>query len=257
MHLGLCFPADFREMRAMERNAGISISGLTVEKAGRRLLDGIDLALPERRIGLVGRNGSGKTTLARAICGLIDPTAGTVMIRGVDVARDRKGALGAVGMIFQNPDHQIIFPTVLEEVAFGLRQQGRSRAAAREAAMAALAAFGRADWAQRAVATLSQGQRHLVCLISVLAMKPGVLVLDEPFTGLDIPTVRQLVALLRGLDQQVLHITHDPALLDGYDRVVWLDRGRVAQDGPAEAVLQDYLARMTDGGDDAFADLPG
>ncbi|WP_238366397.1 energy-coupling factor ABC transporter ATP-binding protein [Mesobacterium pallidum] len=241
----------------MERDAGISITGLTVEKAGRRLLDGIDLMLTESRIGLVGRNGSGKTTLARAICGLIEPQAGAVTIRGVDVVRDRKGALGAVGMIFQNPDHQIIFPTVVEEIAFGLRQQGRSRREARAVARDELAIFGREDWAERPVATLSQGQRHLVCLISVLAMKPSVLLLDEPFTGLDIPTVRQLQALLRGLDPQVIHITHDPALLDGYDRVLWLDGGRVQQDGPAPAVLRDYLAAMTDGGADAFADLTG
>ena len=94
-------------------------------------------------------------------------------IKGVDVFRDRKGALSEIGIIFQNPDHQIIFPTVEEEVAFGVRQQGNSKEVAQNKARDALNRFGVGDWSERSIAELSQGQKHLICLISVLAMSPS------------------------------------------------------------------------------------
>ena len=236
----------------------VEVERASVRLGGVAVLDGLSLDLSQRRIGVVGRNGSGKSTLARLLCGLIAPDEGSVRIDGVDVVRDRKGALRKVGILFQNPDHQIIFPTVEEEVGFGLRQLGRSRTEARDAAHAALARFGKQDWAARSVSTLSQGQRHLVCLIAVLAMEPAVVILDEPFTGLDIPTTR---ALRRHLDRAapaLIQITHEPAALDGYDRVVWIDGGRVHRDGPAAAVLDEYLTEMTREEDaDAGTDLAG
>ena len=228
---------------------GVALTDVTVARGGREILAGLTLALTERRIGVVGRNGSGKSTLARAICGLIEPAEGRITVAGVDVVRDRKAAIGAVGILFQNPDHQIIFPTVEEEIAFGLTQQGETREAARDGAQAMLARFGRADWADRAVHTLSQGQRHLVCLMAVLAMEPATIVLDEPFAGLDIPTTRALNRHLEALDQQLLHITHDPATLAGYDRVLWLEEGRVAGDGPAGEVLAAFTAAMEEMGE--------
>ncbi|ETX28933.1 energy-coupling factor ABC transporter ATP-binding protein [Roseivivax isoporae] len=218
----------------------IEVEDVTVSLGGRRVLDSLRLSLPERRIGIVGRNGSGKSTLARAIAGLIVPEAGRVTIGGADMARDRRAALRSVGILFQNPDHQIIFPTVEEELAFGLRQLGRDPAGAAEM----LVRFGRADWAGRPVAELSQGQRHLVCLMAVLAMRPRVILFDEPFSGLDIPTTRALRALVAGLEETVIQITHDPAAIDGYDRVVWIDAGTVRADGPPAAVLPAYLAEM-------------
>ncbi len=237
--------------------ARIELRGIRLRRGERQVLDDISLDIAARRIGVVGRNGSGKTTLARVLCGLAQPDAGAVRIGGVDVQSDRRGALQAVGLIFQNPDHQIIFPTVEEEVAFGLAQQGRPRAEARAAARAALAEFGREDWAPRPVATLSQGQRHLVCLISVLAMRPAVIVLDEPFTGLDLPTTRALRRALDALPQTLVQITHQPAALAGYDHLVWLEEGRVAAQGPVAEVLPAFEAAMAREDGDAFADLPG
>ncbi len=223
---------------------GIILHNVGLTRGGRRALDAVSLTLTERRIGVVGRNGSGKSSLARLIGGLAEPDEGRVTIDGADPARDRTAALGAVGMIFQNPDHQIIFPTVEEEVAFGLAQQGARRAAARAAARAALARHGRADWADRPTQALSQGQRHLLCLISVLAMAPRTVILDEPFAGLDIPTSRRLHRELDRLRQRVILITHDPDALRGYDRVIWLDDGRVRADGPAAPTLAAFEAEM-------------
>jgi biotin transport system ATP-binding protein len=236
-------------------SATVRLQDVSCSLGGRAVLSDLTLEIGERRVGIVGRNGSGKSTLARVIAGLIAPETGRVEIGGVDVARDRRGAVRTVGMLFQNPDHQIIFPTVEEELAFGLSQLGQPKAEARAGARAMLARFGHEGWAARPVAELSQGQRHLVCLMAVLAMEPAVLLLDEPFTGLDIPTTRALRRHLAGIAPSVIQITHDPAALAGYDRVIWVEAGRVRQDGPAEATLADFLAAMETETDDAGTDL--
>ncbi|WP_089903879.1 energy-coupling factor ABC transporter ATP-binding protein [Loktanella fryxellensis] len=228
-----------------ETGAAIVLSGVSLTRGGRPVLQDIDLSTDARRIGIVGRNGSGKTTLARLICGLIAPDTGTVRIGGVDVARDRRAALRTVGILFQNPDHQIIFPTVEEELAFGLTQMGRTKEQAQAAVTAILARFGRAHWHDAAIHTLSHGQKQLVCLMAVLAMEPRVVVLDEPFSGLDLPTRMQLTAAFARIDAGIVHITHDPDVVRDYDHVIWMDGGRVAMQGDAAPVLDAYVARMT------------
>ncbi|MCL7406817.1 energy-coupling factor ABC transporter ATP-binding protein [Paradonghicola geojensis] len=222
----------------------IQIQSLSCHYGDKAVLDTVTLELSEARVAIVGRNGSGKSTLAKAISGLIRPEQGRILINGVDVLKDRKAALSAVGILFQNPDHQIIFPTVEEEISFGLRQLGRSKPDAAEETSNLLANFGKSDWAKRPVSTLSQGQRHLVCLMSVLAMAPAVIILDEPFSGLDIPTTRALQKRLNQLDQTLIHITHDPSIIADYDRVIWIEAGKVIADGTPYTVLPDYLRVM-------------
>lgn len=237
---------------------GISLAGAGCRIDGKAILRDITVHLTERRIGIIGRNGSGKTTLLRLIAGLIAPDTGTVRIGGTDPSGDRKAAIGLVGLLFQNPDHQIIFPTVEEEIAFGLRQQGRSVAQARVAAREVLRQHGRSHWAGVSVQTLSQGQRHYLCLMTVLAMAPAVILLDEPFSSLDLPTQTRLRRVLDALPQQVITITHDPALLHGYGRLLWLDAGRLRADGPPGSVLPEFQREMHRLGEaDADTDLPG
>lgn len=209
---------------------------------GRQILAPLSLALRERRIGIVGRNGSGKSTLARLMAGLIAPSEGRVLAGGAELHSDRRAALDRVGILFQNPDHQIIFPTCGEEVAFGLAQQGRKDAEA--GARAALEAFGKGHWWARPVSALSQGQRHLLCLIAVLAMAPETLILDEPFAGLDIPTTRALHRVLAARPERLVLISHDPAALAGFDRVIWIEAGRIEADGAAGEVLARFTAAM-------------
>jgi biotin transport system ATP-binding protein len=208
------------------------------------VIDGVSLDMPERRIGIIGANGSGKSTLARLIAGLIAPDDGTVRVNDVDVFKDRKGALETIGIIFQNPDHQIIFPTCVEEIAFGLIQQGLSRAEADKRARAILAKYDRGDWADRLAHHLSQGQRHFLCLISILAMTPNTIILDEPYAGLDLPTSLRLHRTLADLEQQVVMITHDPRVLADFDRIIWLDQGRVVGDGAADVILPKFNSEM-------------
>ena len=231
----------------------INIQSLTYKYGDRTALSDISLELTERRIAIVGRNGSGKSTLAQAICGLIKPDTGKVMVNNVDVLNDRSEALNTVGIIFQNPDHQIIFPTVIEEIGFGIRQLGVSKQDAKTRSLEVLKRFNRTDWADRPVSGFSQGQRQLICLMSVIAMAPKVIVLDEPFSGLDIPTKRALQKRFVGLEQTLIHITHDPELVRDYDRLIWIENGEVTADGTPDTVLPDFLSAME--ADDAGFDL--
>ena len=225
---------------------------------GKSVLHEVSVRSSARRIGMVGRNGSGKSTFARLFAGLIAPTTGSVEVRGVDVAKDRRAALSTVGILFQNPDHQIIFPTVEEELAFGLLQQGVSKADAAEQVAQLLAQFGKSHWAPEAAHSLSQGQKKLVCLMAVLAMKPKAIVLDEPLSGLDIPTQLQLSRYLDDADAMLVHIAHDPDHIRDYDEVLWLEEGRLVADGAPAKVLPAFTARMHElGGGDALSDLAG
>ncbi len=233
-----------------------ALRGMSLAKGGRTIFDGLSLDLSERRVGLIGRNGSGKSLLSRLIAGLILPDSGSVRVCGVDVGRDRRAAIGTVGILFQNPDHQIIFPTVEEEIAFGLTQQGRPKKDARAAAGDILAHFGCERWAGRSIQTLSQGQRHLVCLLAIIAMRPRLILLDEPFAGLDAPTTQRLTRHIAKLEQSVLHVTHHLPSLDGYERVIWLEAGRIVADGAPETILPAYEAEMARRGAlDDIADL--
>ena len=216
--------------------------GLTIE--GRCILSDITLSLRAKRIGIVGANGSGKSTLARIIAGLTEPTTGSVGVNGVDVCRNRTDAICEVGIIFQNPDHQIIFPTVEEDLAFGPRQQGHSRSEALKLAHAVLDRFDVSDWAEQPISRLSQGQKHLVCLLSVLIMEPAVIIMDEPFTGLDLRTIQILTGILAEFEHTIIHVTHDLATLENYDQVIWIDDGRVGAMGEPNSAIKAYVASI-------------
>ncbi len=225
---------------------------------GKVILSDLTLTLTQARIGIIGRNGSGKTTLLRLMAGLIAPTAGEVRLGTLDPARDRKAMLSQLGILFQNPDHQILFPTVGEELAFGLTQMGQSQTDARAAVRALLAIEGRAHWDGAATHTLSHGQRQYLCLLAVLAMQPAILLLDEPFAALDLPSQARLRRRLAGLSQRVITISHDPAAVAQSDRVIWLESGRIKADGAAGPVLAEFTADMARIGEaDADADLSG
>ncbi|SOB94438.1 energy-coupling factor ABC transporter ATP-binding protein [Rhodobacter maris] len=224
--------------------AGIEIENVRLAREEQSVFAGLNLRLVERRIGVVGRNGAGKSSLIRLMAGLMAPQAGRVRVAGVDVAQDRHAALHTVGILFQNPDHQIIFPVVIEEIAFGLEQMGLTRAEARARARAVLARHGREDWAERLCHTLSQGQRQLLCLMAVLAMEPRWIFFDEPFASLDMPTALAIEARIAALEQNVVLVTHDPARVAGFDRILWLEGGAVAADGAPDDVLPRYSAAM-------------
>ncbi len=174
------------------------------------------------------------------------------------MAKDRKAAIRTVGILFQNPDHQIIFPTVEEEIAFGLVQLGRKRDAAAQETREILELFGKSHWAGAATHALSQGQKQLVCLMAILAMRPAVIVLDEPYSGLDIPTRLQLMRVVDEVEASIIQVTHDPDSVRHFERVIWVDRGRIREDGQAADVLSQFEHQMHNWGEqDDLSDLSG
>lgn len=222
----------------------IYLKDVIFEFETHRVIDQITLNVSEQRIGIVGVNGSGKSTLARLISGLIAPISGSIRINDIDIYKDRKAALKTVGIIFQNPDHQIIFPTCVEEISFGLMQQGMTRIEAEERSNEILLQFDRLKWSDQLAHNLSQGQRHFLCLIAVLAMKPDVIILDEPYAGLDLPTSLQLRHELNKLSQQIVMITHNKDILVNFDRILWIDNGKIIKDGSFKNVMPDFEEEM-------------
>lgn len=206
------------------------------------ILQDISLSLNEYRIGIIGNNGSGKSTLIRLLNGLNQPTQGYVNVFGLDTQLHQKHLPRLVGFIFQNPDHQIIFPTVLEELAFGLEQLGSTSEVAQQGARAFLKKHSVESLAEKPIQNLSEGQKQLVCILAVLIMKPRLLLLDEPFSSLDLVKRKSLLKLLNTHCERLIMVSHDLEVLSGFDRVLWLDEGRVRADGQPDDVIQRYRA---------------
>jgi biotin transport system ATP-binding protein len=225
----------------------IELKHLYLTRDDQAVLTDINLSLTERRVGLIGNNGSGKSSLVRLLNGLLQPSSGQVVVSGQAPDDGPEAMSDLVGFIFQNPDHQLIFPTVIEELMFGLRNQGLSKADARLRAEHCLREHHRLDWAERAVHSLSEGQKQWVCIMAVLVMNPAVLILDEPFSALDLPTRQHLTGWLLGLPQQLIMISHDLEVLARFDRLLWLDQGRVQGDGSPDAVIAAYKAACAEG----------
>lgn len=192
----------------------------------------VEFTLDQGRNGLVGPNGSGKTTLVHAIMGLIRLQSGEIRYEGGPVAdekdfmRLRKG----VGFVFQNPDDQLFSPTVIEDVAFGPLNLGKSPTEARDIGLATLARLGLDGFADRVTHRLSGGEKRLVALATILAMEPKALILDEPTNDLDPDTRARLVGLLKGLDLPFLVISHDWDFLDMVvDRLFRMQDGHLTE----------------------------
>lgn len=231
-------------MDAPNRTSGILLDRVSVAFFGKAVLTDVTLALDGQRVAILGRNGSGKTTLLRVIAGLQAVTTGRVTVDGLDPNVARKEMLQRLGILFQNPDRQILFPTVGEELAFGLTQQGTPKSEAEAKVKDLLARNGRDDWFKASVATLSQGQRQWLCLQAVLLMQPNTILLDEPFAALDLPTQYRLRRILADLPQRLVTVTHDPMTAEMADHVVWIEKGSIrAQGRPADVVPQ-FQAEM-------------
>jgi biotin transport system ATP-binding protein len=207
------------------------------QPAARLVLDEVSVRLTERRVGVVGANGSGKSTFARLVNGLVLPSRGRVLVDCLDTRSDGRAVRRKVGFCFTDPDAQIVMPTVAEDVAFGLRRRRLPREEVAARVQAALSTYGLAGHADHPAHLLSGGQKQLLALASVLVTEPDVLVMDEPTTLLDLRNAYRVSEVVAGLPQQVLLVTHHLDLLDGFDRVLVFEGGRlVCDDVPSEAV---------------------
>ncbi|GAA3760074.1 energy-coupling factor ABC transporter ATP-binding protein [Salinactinospora qingdaonensis] len=209
---------------------------------GHEALAGITLTVGQgERVALLGSNGAGKTTLALHLNGVLTATSGRVRLGGLDVRRENLHEIRRrVGIVFQDPDDQLFMPTVGEDVAFGPANHGLRGAALRERVAAALEQVAMAEHADRAPHHLSFGQRRRVALATVLAMRPEVLVLDEPTSNLDPVSRRELAEVLAALPVTTLVVTHDlPYALQTCPRSVLLGGGEIAADGATADILSD------------------
>ena len=185
------------------------------------------------RIGLVAPNGSGKTTLFHIMMGLLAPDTGRIEFFGQPVSgeKDFVKVRQRVGLLFQDADDQLFSPTVLEDVAFGPLNMGKSRAEAVAVARETLARLGLAGFENRITFKLSGGEKRLVALATVLAMDPEVLLLDEPTSGLDEGTKTRLKGILADLDLSYILISHEFDFLTGAVSTFYtLDKGRLCED---------------------------
>ncbi len=209
---------------------------------GHEALRGIDLTIrPGERVAILGPNGAGKTTLVLALNGINAASRGSVTVGGLPVERRNLAEVRRrVGILFQDPDDQLFMPTVRDDVAFGPANLGLRGAELDLRTMEALDAVGMAHVADRSPHHLSFGERRRVALATVLAMRPDVLVLDEPSSNLDPVARRELAEIVLGLSETILLVTHDlPYALQLCERAVVLDQGRVAVDGATREVLAD------------------
>jgi sirohydrochlorin cobaltochelatase len=246
-----------RPRRGLGRRSGVPAAphrdGPAVEVAGlvhrfpdgTDALAGVDLTVAAReRVAVLGPNGSGKSTLALHLVGALGgadggESAGTVRVAGLPVGPATLGEVRRrVGLVFQDPDDQILLPTVAADVGFAPANHGVPAAEVAARVAAALDVVGLTDAAERAPEHLSVGERRRVALAGVLAAHPEVLVLDEPTANLDPAARRDLIEVIKGLDLTTLVITHDlPLALELCPRSVVLAHGRVAAEGATGALL--------------------
>lgn len=208
------------------------------------VLRGIDLTLKERRVAVVGSNGSGKSTLARLLNGLLVPSEGQVLVDGLDTRRDAKAVRRRVGFVFQDPDMQIVYPTVAEDVAFGLKNQRLPHDEVARRVEAALARFGLSARRDDPAHLLSGGQKQLLAIAAVLALEPACVVFDEPTTLLDLRNRRLIARVIADMPERAVVVSHDLELVAEAERVIVLDEGRVVADDAPEPALAVYRARM-------------
>jgi cobalt/nickel transport system ATP-binding protein len=209
---------------------------------GTLALDGVDLVVSEgESVALLGPNGAGKSTLLLHLNGILRPAEGGVTVEGVPIGDDTvRDVRSRVGMVFQDPDDQLFMTTLYDDVAFGPLNMGLERDEVDSRVHDALHAVGLAHETSRPGQHLSFGQRKRAALATVLAMRPRVLVLDEPTSNLDPRARREMIALLAGLSATKIVATHDMDMaLRLCDRAVIVDGGRVVADGPAAELMSD------------------
>jgi cobalt/nickel transport system ATP-binding protein len=211
---------------------------------GNQALFGVNLKISKgERVALLGPNGAGKTTLVMHLNGILSTLHGKVFVAGKLVdSKDKEGLKqirSKVGIVFQDPDDQLFMPTVGQDVAFGPYNMGLRDTELDEVVTQALSMVGMLEYKDRPPHHLSFGQRRRVAVATVLAMKPEILVLDEPSSNLDPASRRELAEILRSLDITIIMVTHDlPYAYELCERSLILSGGIIAADGKTKDILK-------------------
>lgn len=212
---------------------------------GTYALKGIDLSIKEREfVALIGQNGSGKTTLSKLIAGLLKPTRGNIIVDGVDATKTPLNLLVTkVGYVFQNPDHQIFNSTVYREIAYGPENLGlpEEEVDKRVRESAKIAGISE-EYFEEHPFFLPKGLRQRVAIASILALRPKIIIVDEPTTGQDIKQADEVMGFLRKLNSEnnntIIIITHDMRIVAEYtQRTIVMANGRIILDGETREVF--------------------
>ena len=227
------------------RTENLTFRYTTEEGVAPTVLDGVSLSIqPGEFVAVLGHNGSGKSTLAKHLNAILLPTAGKVYVDGMDTCDEDRllDIRRRVGMVFQNPDNQIVASVVEEDVAFGPENLGVPSAEIRERVDSALAAVGMTNYARHAPHLLSGGQKQRVAIAGVLAMRPECIVLDEPTAMLDPVGRKEVLDTVRRLNREqgitVVLITHHMDEAAQADRLIVMHDGHIMADGKPEQVFQ-------------------
>lgn len=210
---------------------------------GVEALKGVSLTIKNGEfVAIMGENGAGKTTLVKHFNGLLRPTRGSVLVDGVDIRKVSVATLARkVGLVFQNPDHQLFSETVEEEIAFALKNFGFKERVTKRRVTWALNLLGLAQYRKTSPFMLSGGERKRVALASVLAWNPKILILDEPTIGQDYQQkekLRQFIMQMKAQKRTIIIVTHDVEFVaECNPRVLLMREGRTVTDGEAQTVL--------------------
>ncbi len=195
----------------------------------RPVLTNVSLTVkPKEILAIAGPNGSGKTTLVKHLNGLIKPTTGKIYYLEEEI-KDPKELMKKVGLVFQNPDDQVFFPIVEEDIAFGPRNMGLSLNEIKERVNHALSSMQILPLRNRSYYTLSFGERKKVAIAGILAMRPEIIILDEPTIGLDPWSKKSFIELINKLraETTIILVSHDFDLLKISDRILFLKEGQI------------------------------
>jgi cobalt/nickel transport system ATP-binding protein len=216
---------------------------------GRLVMEDLQFRISDgERLGLIGHNGSGKTSFLHLIMGLVRPTSGTIEIFGREMKeeKDFSEARERMGFLFQNADDQLFSPTVLEDIAFWPLNLGIKPEQAREMAIQTLRELHMDGFENRVTHRLSGGEKKLVALATVLVMRPRVLLLDEPTTGLDEDTTRRIIEILNGLDISYVIVSHEYDFLARTTQSIYsMEGGKVMYNGDASNLHSHYHSHPT------------
>ena len=211
---------------------------------GTIAINDINLSIQDGEFVIIaGSNGSGKTVLIRHFNGLFLPTKGKVLLEGEPITKDLTYVRKKVGLIFQNSDSQIVGQTVAEDVAFGPENLKLSRKEVDDRVKESLEAVGLSAFANQQPHTLSGGQKRKLAVAGVLAMKPKIIIFDEPFTGLDYPGVLQVLKQIVSLHKNghtIILVTHElEKTLAHADRLIIMEKGRIVRDGDPSQLINE------------------
>ncbi|MBE9079705.1 ABC transporter ATP-binding protein [Romeria aff. gracilis LEGE 07310] len=226
--------------QSTSKEVALTISDLTFAYPKQdKLFQSFDLQVHNgRKVGLIGPNGSGKTTLFLLTCGILAAKSGNISI--LDQSMDVGKFNSNIGLVFQNPNDQLFTTCVRDDVAFGPKNMGLDQHEIDERVHQSLAATGTEDLIDRVPQNLSGGEKSMVAIATVLAMRPRLILYDEPSASLDLYSRRQLIQFLQKSQETILVSTHDLELvLEVCDRVLLLDDGCVVADGKPAKIMSD------------------